>query len=175
MGCSVPGCGGEHEGLGLCGKHFQRLKKRGSVEPTWPEGDRARFDAKVSVDENGCWLWTATLFLKTGYANFWCDGKSNLAHRVSYRWFVGPIPAGYQIDHLCKVRHCVNPAHLEAVTPVVNNIRSQSPSAVHGRKTHCIHGHEFTTENTYVPPKRPNRRYCRTCMANQAAARRRSN
>lgn len=125
---------------------------------------------KIQHDDNGCWLWTGTVFLRTGYANFWFSGKSHLGHRWSYRHFVGPIPTGYQLDHLCRVRNCVNPAHLEPVTPRENNARSSSPSAINAVKTHCKHGHEFTSDNTYVTKK--GQRHCKTCR-NEIFTRRR--
>jgi HNH endonuclease len=77
-----------------------------------------RFWAKV--DRSGdCWLWTASR-LKNGYGCFRIGGKTLGAHRVAYEIVVGPIPAGTDLDHLCSVKHCVNPAHLEVVTRAVN-------------------------------------------------------
>jgi hypothetical protein len=86
----------------------------------------------------------------------WYDGKVRLAHRVIYEYLVGPIPDGLSIDHLCRVRHCVNPAHLEPVTHRENVLRGQAPTAVNGRKTRCKRGHEF---NRTVR----NGRRCYTC------------
>ncbi|WP_353848602.1 HNH endonuclease signature motif containing protein [Cellulomonas sp.] len=76
----------------------------------------------------------------------------------------GPIPPGMQLDHLCRVRECVNPLHLELVTQRENILRGESPAAHHARKTHCDHGHEFTPENTYRAPSRPRTRICRACV-----------
>ena len=76
--------------------------------------DLARFMRKVVVDPSGCWLWTASTNGK--YGTFGFGHHTVYAHRVSYQHYVGPMPEGYTIDHLCKVKLCVNPEHLEAVT-----------------------------------------------------------
>jgi hypothetical protein len=127
-----------------------------------------------------CWLWSGSVTEK-GYGLFRVDGDTlALAHRWVWEHCNGEIPDEYQVDHLCHEwdvcalagfdcihRLCVNPGHLQAVPAAVNNARSGSPSAINARKTHCDHGHEFTPENTYSPPERPNARYCRTCKADQ--------
>lgn len=121
-----------------------------------------RFWAKVDVTES-CWLWTGSR-TGFGYGNFYAvPGSPVPAHRMAYELMIGPIPPGLQLDHLCRVRACVNPDHLEPVTKDENNRRGFSPTAQNARKTHCSHGHEFTPENTYTPPKRPTHRYCREC------------
>ena len=102
-----------------------------------------------------CWLWTGPRW--GGYGRY----RHAQAHRLAYEALVGPIPKGLVIDHLCRVRHCVNPAHMEPVTNVENVMRGLAPSAVNARKTHCIHGHEFTPENTRPKPKG---RECRECF-----------
>jgi hypothetical protein len=84
------------------------------------------------------------------------------AHRVSYELHKGPIPEGLVIDHLCRVRHCVNPDHLRAVTHAVNILAGVGRGALHARKTHCVNGHEFTAENTRLC-EGGRRRRCRTC------------
>lgn len=107
-----------------------------------------RFSARYEVNDDGCWLWTGPLE-KTGYARMWHKGRNEFAHRFAYTQFVGQIPDAMQLDHLCRVRHCVNPAHVEPVTPRENTLRGTGPSAVNAQRTHCINGHEFTPENTY--------------------------
>lgn len=72
---------------------------------------------------NGCWLWTGTIE-RTGYGRFWLGGRQEIAHRASYALLIGPIPEGLTIDHLCRVRACVNPDHLEPVT-LAENIRRE--------------------------------------------------
>lgn len=109
-----------------------------------------RFWAKVDRTAD-CWLWTASC-QPSGYGQFRVPGGTLLAHRVAYELAVGPIPAGLHLDHLCRVRRCVNPAHLEPVTNQENARRGDSPQTVNANKTHCRHGHAYDAGNTYVRP-----------------------
>ena len=109
-----------------------------------------RFWSKVEKTDT-CWLWTASKN-HNGYGIFDINGKTQRAHRLSYELYKGKIPDGLQIDHLCRVRHCVNPDHLEAVTRKENILRGICFSAINKRKTHCYKGHEFTKDNTYINP-----------------------
>jgi len=134
-----------------------------------------RFWNKVNKDgPNGCWEWTACKKTGTGYGLFfwYVDGKrfGTNAHRVSYELLVGPIADGLQIDHLCRNTSCVNPAHLEAVTPRVNVLRSTSFAAENAQKTQCPKGHEFD-----MVVASTGERACRTCRnATKAASFRRT-
>lgn len=120
-----------------------------------------RFWAKVDKNgPGGCWLWTAGT--SKGYGQF-----LNGAHRVSYEMLVGPIPEGLHIDHLCRVRACVNPDHLEPVTRKENILRGVGAPAVNARKTHCSQGHPYNDENTYAytyANGKESRRDCRACQ-----------
>ncbi|MBI2934658.1 MAG: HNH endonuclease [Chloroflexi bacterium] len=84
------------------------------------------------------------------------------AHAFSYRLHIGPVPDGLCIDHLCRTHLCVNPAHLEAVRPRTNTLRGESPSAIRHRASHCMRGHPYTPENTYIYAK-TGWRICRIC------------
>lgn len=133
------------------------MAKRQLVEP--------RFLAKVDKTET-CWLWTAWVE-HNGYGRFWLDGRQHGAHRVAYELYVAPIPPGLEIDHLCRVRHCVNPTHLEVVTASENVRRSTNAEAARRRGmaiTHCPRGHAYTPENTYTT------RDGRTCLACKRAS-----
>jgi hypothetical protein len=122
-----------------------------------------RFVGKIARDDGtGCWLWTAGIS-PAGYAQFRYDGKKQNAHRFSYEAFVGPILDGVHIDHLCRVRHCVNPAHLEAVTCHENVMRGEGVAAINARKTHCPRGHALTPGNLVKFLERAGQRTCLKC------------
>lgn len=112
------------------------------------------------VRSDSCWLWNSTKSVN-GYGVFWNGHKGVRAHRFSYELFKGPIPDGLQIDHLCRVRHCVNPLHLEAVTQKENLLRGESFSAINKRKTECNYGHPLSGENLRIWN---GRRRCRACV-----------
>lgn len=118
-----------------------------------------RFWSKVDKSDT-CWHW-ATPQASNGYGRFWVDGHLVLAHRFAYELLIGPIPDGLQIDHLCRVRHCVNPDHLEAVTQQVNILRGMGETARNAKKAHCPQGHPYDSENTYLSPQ--GKRNCRAC------------
>lgn len=90
----------------------------------------------------------------------------HLAHRWSYETHVGPIPAGLELDHLCRNTTCINPDHLEPVTRAENNRRKEMHLGIGEYATHCVNGHEYTPENTYLRPAGSSgARDCRTCIA----------
>jgi len=135
------------------------------------EKDQARFWAKVALpDEQGCMLWLSALS-SAGYGRITMGGKTHYAHRISYALAYGAIPTELQLDHLCRVRHCVAPDHLEPVTGRVNVLRGQTPAAANAAKTHCPRDHAYDEENTYVDAK--GRRNCRACARERARVYRR--
>lgn len=99
-----------------------------------------KFWAKVERGE-GCWVWVGAIQSK-GYGSFWSNGRSTLAHRVSYRDLVGEIPDGETLDHLCRNLRCVNPDHLEPVTRE-ENLRRKALAI-----THCRRGHSLPPQAT---------------------------
>lgn len=132
-----------------------------------------RFAAKIALTDSGCIEWIAgTNGVGYGFLRLApSEGSRKIyAHRWSYEHHVGPIPDGLQIDHLCRNTLCVNPAHLEPVTPGENFLRGFGSPADNARKTHCLVGHPFSAENTYIHPSDGSRR-CRCCSRARDRAR----
>lgn len=134
------------------------------MQPTLTPADIERLMSKVDKTST-CWLWTGSTD-SHGYGSFKLttpEGRFDRgAHRLVWIALKGEVPEGLVLDHLCRVRHCVNPDHLRVVTHTENVLIGISPSAINARKTHCKHGHEFTPENTAVSP-RTGERTCRKC------------
>lgn len=137
--------------------------------PAWD-----RFMEKVSIAPSGCLEWTGGLN-GSGYGQFYVGMEKNpntgkgYAHRWAYEHFVGAIPEGLHLDHLCRNRKCCNPNHLQPVTMLENIRRGVGPSSRNARKTHCPKGHEYSGDNLYEHPRK-NMRYCRTCNRARAQA-----
>lgn len=142
---------------------------------TWPipvrgldmdDVTRERFWAKVDKNApNGCWEWTAYRW-PNGYGAVRIGGILRRGHRVSYELLVGPVPDGLVLDHLCRNRGCVNPAHLQAVTFRENVLRGVSGSAVNARKTHCPKSHSYEIDGW---TDNQGKRRCRVCSKARAA------
>ena len=126
-----------------------------------------RFFAKVTPGANGCWIWTGAC-VGNGYGHFRVPphGRREYVHRIAYEMLIGDIPDGLELDHICRVRACVNPWHLEPVTHRENVLRGRAASAFNAVKTHCPQGHPYDDANTYR--WRENKRRCRVCNAESA-------
>lgn len=142
---------------------------------SWPRrpprsGEQIRevIRSRSSADGQGCWIWGGSRN-GSGYGNLsWTyqGAVQTGAHRISYIAHRGAVPDGLVIDHLCRVRACVNPQHMEVVESKENTFRSPvALGRINGTKTHCAKGHEYTAENTrlYRPPNRST--IARVCIA----------
>ena len=159
-------CGRERLRLArsLCGACYARWKKRNPELIQRPKSLMQCFWEKV-VKVESHWLWTGVTS-SAGYGAIAVNRKRMMAHRFAYVTFVGPIPAGLELDHLCRVRNCVNPDHLEPVTHAENQRRMALA------RTHCPQGHEYNAANTYV--RTNGSRQCRVCARERESARRRA-
>ena len=132
------------------------------AKKTWLE----RFFEKVEITE-GCWIWRGAMGRNYGVFTF--DGKLRVAHRGLWEKIMGPVPAGMELDHLCRNPACVRLDHLEPVTRSENMKRSMPYRSMSGvaaenvAKTHCKAGHPYTEDNIYRIANRPGARYCRDC------------
>jgi HNH endonuclease len=130
------------------------------VKRFWPKVDKNGPIPEYRPELGQCWIWTRGCTGK-GYGAFKVRGKQTPAHRVAYELSKGDIPEGLDLDHLCRVRNCVNPDHLEPVTSLENIRRGYAYSAVDFRKTHCPQGHPYEGEN--VASTSTGGRRCREC------------
>lgn len=160
-------------GQGICAMHRSRWYRHGSFEDPRPSvADRFWSKVDRTAGAEGCWLWLAKVNWR-GYGEFrGGEGVSMSAHRWAVLSDGRDIPDGYHVDHLCRVKTCVNPRHLEVVT-AAENIRRGVAGRVRGeqqlRKTHCPLGHPYTEENTGYDRK--GGRWCRECKREYARRR----
>jgi hypothetical protein len=174
--CSVDGCDRDAKGYGWCTRHLDRWRRHGDPTKLILElgGPEAKFWANVTkLSDNECWPWTGNT-QPSGHGCFRIGGINRRSHRFAYELLTGPIPPGFEIDHICHDpeacdggdecphRRCCNPAHLKAV-PVGENGRRHRAVSWNGRKTHCKRGHGFTLDNTIITSK--GSRQCRRCVA----------
>ena len=134
-------------------------QQRGVYRPIIP-----RLESRSRLTPEGCWEWFGAKS-PAGYGTISWLGRDRPTHRVAYELLVGPVPDGLQLDHLCRNRACLNPEHLEPVTNRENTRRG----LLGVLKTHCKHGHEYTTENTRITPE--GKRVCRICHRGREAIR----
>jgi hypothetical protein len=133
----------------------------------------ARFWKRATESPGGCWLWRGAS-TAAGYGHFYDRAKhiTALAHRVAYEAFVGPVPEGRELDHLCRMRACCNPSHLEPVEHRENILRGDRASMGAPRRAiaSCPKGHRYDELNTYLTSD--GRRQCRSCARSRDARRR---
>lgn len=159
--------------------YLRRLVEKGGLVEVLPSGElvgrmvarevarptrKSPWQFKVNPKTN-CWEWLRSI--RDGYGQIGYRGDRG-AHRLYYTVLCSKIPPELTIDHLCRVRHCINPSHLEPVSMRTNVLRGNNAAAVHARKTHCIRGHSFSGDNLYVWNQGSRKaRVCRTCGRNQ--------
>ena len=141
------------------------------VNKSGPDG----IHSQTGVNLGPCWVWTGAKI--KAYGQFGTRGKGILTHRWAYEDRFGEVPKTLELDHLCRVRACCNPSHLEAVTSAVNTRRgvgSAVTKAYHAATTHCPKGHEYTADNTHLQIRSDGvskSRHCRACWAASRLAR----
>ena len=164
--CSIDGCERAVRSRTWCEMHYGRWKTHGDpLKSLMPIPAAERFWPKVRKTDT-CWLWEGAIS-PDGYGSFYGGNRRNCKpHRFAYEEMVGPIPEGLVLDHLCRVRHCVNPAHLEPVTERENALRGVSPNVKAFLSGVCRRGHELTADNSIVKPN--GARQCRTCVKARA-------
>lgn len=162
--CSIDPCSNEAHAKGLCRRHYNAARRAETRKPR--ETAEAKILRLIQVDlDSGCWVWTGPTN-EHGYGILYHAQTRCYAHRAAYELWVGLIPDGMVLDHVrargCTTTACVNPAHLEAVTPTTNTMRGDSPWADRARRTHCLRGHPFDEENTVAGHQ--GYRECRACI-----------
>lgn len=168
--CVIEGCERTVDSFGWCSLHHDRWRSTG--DPTLArhvrgDDDTERFWRRVNKQTDGCWHWTGTRD-QDGYGVLRAHKQRNIrAHRFAYELIVGPVGDGLVMDHLCRVRHCVNPEHLEPVTPRENVVRGEPK-----QRPHCANGHERTPENVRIRPD--GARACRVCERERQRIKRRT-
>lgn len=167
--CQEDGCERTAKKRGYCNRHYVHHQRKGDIDFPGFASPWERWHLDLAT---GCWLWD-------GPRNWGGYGTvaprtygTGLAHRAFYEHFVGPIPTGLHLDHLCRVTLCVNPSHLEPVTQHENNRRQMAAI------THCPQGHEYSAENTRWYNRynqdgtvRYRCRVCRICLRREYEAR----
>lgn len=167
--------------LNLCtaaaGAEDSEMAKVGN-KLNWNGTEEQRFWRQVVITDSGCWQWTGNTVGPKAQP-YGCFSTSQTpeikrvtkrAHIWSYEKYVGPIPNGLELDHLCRNTLCIHPLHLEPVTGQINKLRGTSFSAINAKKLSCPQGHPYNSENTYISKK--GKRHCKLCSYFSVKARR---
>lgn len=121
-----------------------------------------KIQSLIEVDiATGCWIWRGSFLQKSGYGRIKVKGRDYVAHRFIYERYVEPVPKELQLDHLCRVRLCVNPQHLEPVTPYENQLRGSTFTKKFSESLTCSRGHEKIPENIFL--RKDGRYRCKLC------------
>lgn len=128
-------------------------------EPTTAEMIEWLDNMSMPEPNSGCVLWLGAVN-GDGYGLPSVRGRRIMVHRLAWEATNGSISADHVIDHLCRVRCCINPLHMECVSPVENVMRGHGPTATNARKLTCRNGHELSGDNCRIDR---GRRHCRTC------------
>lgn len=159
MTCSIPGCDTQAKARTWCVKHYQRWRKHGS--PEWePPTLIERLSARLVETEQGCWEFT-------GYHDPMGYGRTGrgLNHQLTYEFYIGEVPDGLELDHLCRNRGCCNPWHLE---PVTHRVNCERGDFTRYRDDLCPRGHDLSLPgNTYAHTRGEGRK-CRPCAIRRA-------
>jgi hypothetical protein len=182
--CSIDKCHKPSRARGWCMAHYTNWLRHGTPTPIPTKPSLIeRVMAKVQKESEApaacpdlgpCWIWTGHLN-RTGYGqvNRGASEGRALVHRVTYEHGVGRIPEGLELDHLCSVRACCNPDHLEPVTHLENVRRgrgSEVAQRLAAQRTHCVNGHPYEGENYRIT--KSGRRRCRVCAREWAQRKR---
>lgn len=145
--CTIEHCANNSHALGFCGMHYGRFKRHKDpliIKRVYPKRAlslKERIENKI-LKTDKCWLWQGEI-RKNGYGSIRINKKNYTIHRVYYELNKGQIPTGLTIDHLCRIKNCINPDHLEPVTLIENLKRGYGIGVQNSNKTYCPKGHEY--------------------------------
>lgn len=167
--CSVKNCNRKYLCKKLCGMHYQRRWAGRAIGLSAPLKRPKKFPKETWFwsrvkKTKSCWLWLGAKN-NSGYGTTVWGARTLVAHRVAFKLAGKRVPAGFELDHLCRRRNCVRVSHLEPVTHRVNVLRGKSPSALHAKKTHCPKGHPYRGKNLRILKRKSGsiNRICRAC------------
>lgn len=166
--CANERCERPSKTRGYCASHYRMARMNGTLPLLPPKTWVDRYWEKVRKTDS-CWLWTGAI-ADTGYGTHGIDGKTKLAHRIAVELDGRSIPKGMVVDHLCRVRNCVRPDHLEVVTFRVNIARGTSPSSVARQTETCHRGHSLADAIVVLRSNGKVTRRCRTCRNDRRRA-----